>query len=115
MGGTIYESYEKYIAKLLRDIKKEYTMCEHCCKKAKKDPEDYVINNDNDVEFIKSSNGTYYKSKDIRSYWVLHNSLTNEHLVQAITITGPVTIEKFTSESEAKEFLADLIENHLSE
>ena len=82
------------------------------CKDDSKDAEDYVINNDNGVGFIKTKDGRYYRTQNVNSFSVYYSTITNEFTVLGYHMNdGCFTIEKFKDKADAESFLADLIDN----
>jgi hypothetical protein len=99
----------------IKKIEEHLAMCEHCMRKEKKDPDDYVIENNQGLEFIKTHDGRYVKAKEIRSYSVSGSALGGEFHVVAHMFNDYHYIEKFKTKPEAEAFLADLIEDEISE
>jgi hypothetical protein len=85
------------------------------CQNDSKDASDYIVNNNNSVEFIKTFDGRYIKAKDIRSYRIFVPQISTEIVVLAEVLNDNYTIEKFDNKADAESFLEDLIENYVSE
>ena len=97
--------------KEIREIVRINNMCDKCKHSDKKDASDYVINNDHNIEFIKTYDKTYIKPKVMIQYYTLWNDLQNYAYVACKDDRSNTwVIEKFSDKKEAEAFLEDLIE-----
>lgn len=108
-------SYLAIINDYLKTIK-DGPMCERCREKDKKDPSDYVMDNDNGVQFIITFDKCYMKTKDLIFYNAWWSDSQNCAIVQAKDARGDsFFIEKFGDKKEAEEFLYELLDEHIDE
>lgn len=108
-------SYLAIINDYLKTIK-DGPMCERCREKDKKDPSDYVMDNDNGVQFIITFDKCYMKTKDLIFYNAWWSDSQNCAIVQAKDARGnSFNIEKFGDKKDAEEFLYELLDEHIDE